>query len=127
MSRSPYAGPYDRLTRTIHDPDSEQGCWVGTGSKKCRRGYIRFNLYVPGLASSVQMTTHVAMWICVETGATTADELYLYYLEYLHSKLTLDHLCVNPPCRNPDHLEAVTMLENNRRRDKRREKGRWAV
>lgn len=26
--------------------------------------------------------------------------------------LTIDHLCVNPGCVNPDHLEVVTMREN---------------
>ena len=29
--------------------------------------------------------------------------------------LTLDHLCRNPRCCNPDHLEAVTQRENIRR------------
>jgi hypothetical protein len=29
--------------------------------------------------------------------------------------LQLDHLCRNPPCVNPDHLEPVTMQENIRR------------
>ncbi len=30
--------------------------------------------------------------------------------------LEMDHLCVNPPCVNPAHLEPVTNAENQRRR-----------
>lgn len=29
--------------------------------------------------------------------------------------LEIDHLCRNPPCVNPDHLEPVTVRENQRR------------
>jgi hypothetical protein len=32
----------------------------------------------------------------------------------------IDHLCFNPPCCNPDHLEAVTPSENKRRSRARR-------
>lgn len=34
--------------------------------------------------------------------------------------LHLDHLCRNRWCVNPEHLEPVTLQENNRRRDEAR-------
>lgn len=34
--------------------------------------------------------------------------------------LEIDHLCSNPPCCNPSHLEAVTHAENMRRASVRR-------
>lgn len=34
--------------------------------------------------------------------------------------LEVDHVCCNPLCCNPSHLEAVTRAENLRRRDRRR-------
>ena len=37
--------------------------------------------------------------------------------------LHIDHLCSNTVCCNPEHLEAVTIAENNRRS---RERGLWA-
>lgn len=50
---------------------------------------------------------------------------YVHRLAYIEANgaipdgLELDHLCRNPPCYNPDHLEAVTHAENMRR-------GYWA-
>jgi len=42
-----------------------------------------------------------------------------YYLKYgyIDEYLTIDHLCKNPSCVNPDHLELVTQRENVLRSD----------
>jgi hypothetical protein len=38
--------------------------------------------------------------------------------------LTIDHLCYNPPCVNPSHMEPVTMSENARRVRANQHKGK---
>ena len=40
---------------------------------------------------------------------------YEHYVGPIPDELELDHLCRNPPCVNPDHLEAVTGSQNVRR------------
>jgi len=41
--------------------------------------------------------------------------IYEYYHDGINPNLIIDHLCRNPPCVNPEHLELVTPLINNRR------------
>lgn len=65
------------------------GCWVWTGCKN--RGYGQF-------------------W--TGTGKMLAHRYSYELLRKIPEGLTLDHLCKNPPCVRPDHLEAVTMKEN---------------
>lgn len=40
---------------------------------------------------------------------------YILHVGQIPDGLTLDHLCRNPACVNPEHLEPVTMGENLRR------------
>lgn len=40
---------------------------------------------------------------------------YLFANEKLDETLTIDHLCKNKKCVNPDHLEQVSAIENIRR------------
>lgn len=70
------------------------GCWLWVGSRD-RKGYGRFNV----------------------GGAPQLAHRFSYELAKgpIPDSLTLDHLCMNSSCVNPDHLEPVTNEENLRR------------
>lgn len=66
-------------------------CWNWKGFKN-RQGYGRFRI------SSVDYLSHRIS--------------YFIKNEDLDPNLTIDHLCKNTSCVNPDHLEEVTQKEN---------------
>lgn len=72
------------------------GCWVWQGAKK-PSGYG--NIYVEGR----YLNTHRAA--------------YMAFVGPIPDGLTIDHLCRNRSCVNPDHLEPVTHRENTMRGD----------
>jgi hypothetical protein len=114
-----YGSLWERLMANTAEPDSEQGCWCWTGSKRSSYGYGRLNLYVPELAANRPVTAHVLAWVMLETGIMAPGPLYLAYLELRCSGLELDHLCNETRCINPDHLEPVTPQQNCERRYRR--------
>lgn len=82
--------------------DPETGCWWWNGAKN-KRGY--------GTAK--------------QDGKTVQAHRLTYKLlvENVDDVLVMDHLCRNPSCVNPHHLEPVTHAENIRRgRSANREK-----
>ena len=90
----------DRVTRfwakAIPEPNS--GCWLWTGARDPKGyGLCRFPL---GDAVILQRAHRVVYQI--ERGAIPVG-------------LEIDHLCRNPSCVNPDHLEPVTRRENTLR------------
>ncbi len=73
----------------------ENGCWEWTRSHDKKNGYGCF---------------------CF-TGKTMRSHRFilLYYLGIENTPDVVDHLCRNPPCVNPKHLEFVTVTENTLR------------
>ena len=52
---------------------------------------------------------------------------YEWYKGKIPAGLTIDHLCENKGCVNPEHLEAVTREENGRRHNAKGYKKWWAT
>lgn len=75
------------------------GCWEWTGALV--RGYGRVN--VQSLPSRRKVT------------ALAHRVSYELLVGLIPDGLHLDHLCRNTRCVRPDHLEAVSQQENNRR------------
>lgn len=87
------------LLDSRHEVRTDSGCWQWTG-RLDRYGY---GMVTVKLADRRRTTgAHRASWV-VNRG--TVSPL-----------LTIDHLCRNNACVNPDHMEVVTNVENIRRR-----------
>lgn len=89
--------PVDPIIRfnkyIVHD---DSGCWVWVGS---RVGSTKYGKFTPS------------------TGKTIRAHRFSYenYVGPIPPGLTIDHLCKNPLCVNPAHMEPVTVEENTRR------------
>jgi hypothetical protein len=84
-----------RFWRNVQQAASPQ-CWLWIGRKNTK-GYGIFRVYGP----TQNIPAHRFAWTAVRGE--------------IPNGLTIDHLCRNPGCVNPDHLEPVTMRENTLR------------
>lgn len=84
------------LTRFLFKIEWTNSCWLWTASIT-HNGYGRF-------------------WV-LDKMRRAHIVSYTWFIGEILEELELDHLCRNPICVRPDHLEAVTHLENIRRGD----------
>ena len=89
----PVANPIPRFLAKIEHVDS--GCWQWNAAWR-RRGYGAF-----GVGSDLQGYAH--RWS------------YIFFVGNIPEGHVIDHLCRNPGCVNPDHLEAVPTRVNTMR------------
>ncbi len=88
--------PHDLISQALFeskvDKSNLEGCWEWTGNLS-PRGYGRL---------TITLRAHRVA--------------YILAVGPIPRGLTIDHLCFNPSCVNPSHLEAVTDAVNNSRK-----------
>lgn len=96
----------DRTCRSVGRPDiasdytvTNDGCWEW-------QGHVDRNGYGKAYDASMPQGRRVDWAHRVS---------YRRHVGAIPAGMELDHLCNNPPCVNPDHLEPVTRAENIRR------------
>ena len=87
---------------SLVDMGRPEECWRLRSDKAMRYARVRIPAAITG------------SWAIVYSGSRAAKSLQLGRLIPRH--LVVDHLCFNPPCVNPAHLDVVTQRTNLRRR-----------
>lgn len=86
--------PLERFMEKVQEENAADPCWLWTGALNSR-GYGHF-----GVGSRV---VRAHRWA------------YEHFVGPIPEGLTVDHLCEQKRCVNPEHMEAVTPEENHAR------------
>ena len=85
------------ILESKYTPEPMSGCWLWFGATDGRKGYGRVQ---PGKAHRHRQAHRLS---------------YDLHKGPIPEGLVVDHICNNPSCVNPDHLQAITQLENMKR------------
>lgn len=97
-----YESTYARLVaRSCPEHDGVNACWIWQGTKSSV-GYGRFTERVPGKQHPQPVWAHRAMAAIVQGREIDPDAE------------TVEHLCANTSCVNPDHLTLMSRADNSR-------------
>lgn len=91
------------IANSVLDPESECWIWIGVRGKG---GYGRLSMRLPEVKTPRLVYAH-----------RVAFEVFIG--EELKPGHHVDHVCVNPSCINPGHLQQVAIIENMSYRGKR--------
>jgi hypothetical protein len=109
-----YNSLFERLVANSHKPDdqNENGCWLWTGTTDGKRWpYGKVNVRIDGKHTSLR--AHRAMAQLFEEKPLDPE----------HE--TVEHLCGNPLCVNPDHFELIDRVDNSLRSIMEKPRGIW--
>lgn len=110
-----YNSLYERLVANSNKPDdqNENGCWLWTGKTDGKRWpYGKINVYEKG-GTYRTLRAHRVMAETLEGRPLDPD----------HE--TVEHLCGNPLCVNPDHFELIDRVDNSLRSIMEKPRGIW--
>lgn len=95
--------PIERFVRKIDFNSSSFGCWIWQGS----------------FGGFDQMPSHCygRFWLNNKNGMAHRFSYEYFNNVIIMEGFHIDHLCKNPKCVNPNHLEMITKRENYRRAD----------
>jgi hypothetical protein len=90
--------------RFLQRIDVTRGCWVWTGST------VATNPRHPRYRYGTIRAAHQASWTYAHRAA------YEMFIGPIPDGMTVDHICFNPLCVNPAHLQLLTRSENSARK-----------
>lgn len=119
-----YESMLHRLIANTEEPESSTGCWPWSRRRE-PKGYGRFNAYVDGKHTKLYAHREMHRQFEGEYIEIHLDDedpfgpIVLIPVAPMPYDVTIDHLCWNNPCCNPDHFEVVSRSENSIRKEAR--------